>query len=418
VTVDPTTGLTTRVGNTGINIAGIAFAGTGALYGVTGDAANGGPLTNGIPASLYTLDTTTGAPTFMKALGTSVASCTTGNGEAIGFNIDDGLIYHVSGTGACQVFETIDPTTLTQTNIALSGDVLPEVLTIVHWSGNLFLISTSDDLYILSKNGQARHLSNDGATGSFYKGLVFGGTPPACPPLGALYGAANIGPDGPSVLYSINPATAAATMIGPIGFERVSGIAFNSAQTLYGTGERQDGSNTHVLMTINPCTGAGTEVGPTLISSDGFATATDISVRGSDGTLFAFLSGKTADALATLNTSTGAHTIIASYQINSGGGLAFSPSSVLFNAYGTNLEALDPTTGTVTTVVPFGFPALFLPGNSAVNAMDFQPVTGNFFGSVVTATAAGVGNFLVTIDPIAAGAPASLTPSLRCCKPP
>ena len=395
-TVDPTTGIVTAIGNTGDNFAGLTFATNGTLYGVTGDGAT-------TPSTLFTLNTTTGAPTLVKALGSNTCGAETGSseGETIAFNAIDGLIYHMSGDGACQIFETINVTTLVATPITVTGDVPGEPLGLVHWTGNFFLFSTFNQLYVITKNGQSRAFGPTPNTS--YKGLVFAGTPPACPPIAALYGAANIGPNGPSVLYSINPATAAATMIGPIGFERVSGIAFNASQTLFGTGERQDGTNTHVLMTINPCTGAGTEVGPTLISNDDFATATDISFRKSDGTLFAFLAGSAGNALATLNTSTGAHTTITSYESNSGGGLAFSPTGTLFNAYGTTLETLNPTTGAMTTVAAFGFPALFLPGDSSVNAMDFQPGTGNLFGSVATSTSAGAGNFLVKIDTSEAG---------------
>jgi hypothetical protein len=383
-TVNPATGVATELGSTGDSFAGITFATNGTLYGVTGSGAT-------TPSTLYTLSTTTGVPTFVKALGSQACG-----GESIAFNPVDGLIYHAAGSGNCQLLETINTTTLAATNIPLTGDAHAEVLAMVHWSGNFFLFSTSNDLYVITKNGQARLLSSLSGSTS-YKGLVFAGTAPACPPLAALYGAANIGPDGPSVLYSIDPATAVPTLIGPIGFERVSGIAFNASQTLFGTGERQDGSNTSVLMTINPCTGVGTEVGPTLINSDGFATITDISVRKSDGTVFAFLAGSplpSSNGLAILNTSTGAHTLLKSYEQLSGGALAFSPGSVLFNVYGSNLETLNTTTGAMTLVAPLSFPAS-ISANSPINALDFQPGTGILFAS--SPTGSGV-NSLLKID--------------------
>src|ERR1700719_177778 len=60
-TLNPTTGIVTAIGNTGDNFAGITFATNGTLYGVTGDGAT-------TPSTLFTLNTTTGAPTLVKAL--------------------------------------------------------------------------------------------------------------------------------------------------------------------------------------------------------------------------------------------------------------------------------------------------------------------------------------------------------------
>jgi len=78
-----------------------------------------------------------------------------------------------------------------------------------------------------------------------------------------LFGA-NAGGDGNALsnLYSIDPATGTATLIGPIGFRAVSGMAFNRfTGVLYATGRRLS-SGTLVLLTINTATGVGTEVGP------------------------------------------------------------------------------------------------------------------------------------------------------------
>ena len=77
-----------------------------------------------------------------------------------------------------------------------------------------------------------------------------------------LYGASYAGPDGLATLHVIDAGTGAATAIGLIGFERVSGMDFGPDGVLYATAERADGSDTPVLITIDPVTGAGTEVGP------------------------------------------------------------------------------------------------------------------------------------------------------------
>src|SRR4051812_36769447 len=76
-----------------------------------------------------------------------------------------------------------------------------------------------------------------------------------------LYGSA-YGPDVAARLYTINPATGDATLVGPIGFGLVGSLDFSpSSGILYGEGRRLS-SGAHVLLTINPTTGAGTEVGP------------------------------------------------------------------------------------------------------------------------------------------------------------
>lgn len=57
-------------------------------------------------------------------------------------------------------------------------------------------------------------------------------------------------------LYSVNPATGAATGIGPLGFSSVFGLAFAPDGTLYGADVSTD-----QLLTIDPATGAATAVG-------------------------------------------------------------------------------------------------------------------------------------------------------------
>ena len=55
-----------------------------------------------------------------------------------------------------------------------------------------------------------------------------------------LFGAANLGKNGPSTLYILDPITGVATPVGPIGFERVSGMDFRADGRLFATGERTD----------------------------------------------------------------------------------------------------------------------------------------------------------------------------------
>lgn len=134
VTIDPSTGIATSIGNTQDNFAGIVFDDEGTLYGVTGDGAN-------VSETLFALDTTTAISTLVTPLGNG------DDGETIGFNPDDGLLYHASGhiggcppgdLSSCVVFETIARTApYTITNIPISGTLLTdeEAQALVYWQG-------------------------------------------------------------------------------------------------------------------------------------------------------------------------------------------------------------------------------------------------------------------------------------------
>jgi hypothetical protein len=114
VILNESTGVATDVGNTNDDFAGIAFADDGVLYAVSGDG-------GAVPEWLYTLDVSTGSGTLVRELGDG------DDGETIGFNRDDGLLYHASGLGnpnnstVGEIFETIDRGTLVVSNVVLSG---------------------------------------------------------------------------------------------------------------------------------------------------------------------------------------------------------------------------------------------------------------------------------------------------------
>lgn len=400
VTIDPTTGVATDIGNTGHLFAGIAFwtdpIGEVTLVGVAGagDPAN--------PDDLFFLDLATGAAILVDDR-TLIAT----GGETIAFNPIDGQLYHAFGFGTPntdQFFEKIslNPATLVATNIPLSVDSYFEATALTHWAGNMFLLGDLNDglssnLFVVTSDGKVRFLST---LDHVAKGLVFAGTPPTCPPAaGTLFGTAFQGPDGPSLLYRLDSTTGAPTLIGPVGFELVGGIAFNASGSLFGVGERSDGTNTNVLLTIDPCTGAGTELGPTGIEALTFTRIMDISFRHSDGTLFAFLFGTPGAELATINTSTGQVTLIGliSAAAGAGNGIAFSGSDTLFHADAVNLNTLDPATGAPTLVAALGFspPADNVP---RINAMDFEPPIGRLVGSVNDGQAGATENYLAEIN--------------------
>ena len=258
--LNPSTGVATSVGNTGHAFADIAFASDGTLYAVTGDGAIDSE-------AFYTLNTTDGSATRVDALGNGIG------GEAIAFNPNDGLIYHMSGGGlqnVDEILESFDPTItpIIPTPINYSLDDLDEVTGATHWVEDVFLVADliSSGIWMLRTDGRLRFMN---FTDHFPSGLAVVGSLPACPPLATLYGLAHQGQNGPSLLYQINPADGSQTLIGPTGFERVIAMDFlgnptnaDLAEMLFAVGKRMDGTNTTVLLTLDPCTGLATEVGP------------------------------------------------------------------------------------------------------------------------------------------------------------
>jgi hypothetical protein len=105
-TLNTSTGVCTQVGVLGEFIASIAFTNTGQLYALSG---KGGV----IPSTLYTVNKATAALTVLLTLGNG------DSGEAIGFNSNNGLMYHLSGFSTV-FYETINLTTLAVTPIAHS----------------------------------------------------------------------------------------------------------------------------------------------------------------------------------------------------------------------------------------------------------------------------------------------------------
>jgi hypothetical protein len=248
-----------------------------------------------------------------------------------------------------------------------------------------------------------------------------------------IYGAAHIGREGDSILYTIDPQTGVATAVGNgIGFERISGMAFDPvSQTLYATGERLD--DTHVLIAIDRNTGIGAEIGATGVAAfSGIfagedATLTDISFRPSDLKLFGFsypgqwvaavdIHNGTATQLA-FESKLGERGILA----NDGNGLAFLPGNLLVHAGSDGpdsdqaescapncesaLHEINLATNQASTLVGLNFPVLPNIDNDLavprVNGMDFDPASGMLFASVIyKSSEAGPGNnFFATVDP-------------------
>jgi hypothetical protein len=207
-----------------------------------------------------------------------------------------------------------------------------------------------------------------------------------------LYGAAFTGPTGPASLYEIDPATGAATLIGPIGFWRVGAMDVASDGTLYAVG-RDPVTRRNVLLTIDRQTGAGTKVGPTGVEFLGYGdTMGDISFRPSDGVLFGYL--EAGDGLGTIDLATGAATALGRTFVSCcGNGIAFDPDGRLLHANERELHVLDQITGAATTLAPLIYPNIGFP---RMSSMDYQPGTGELVGFLKS----DAGTFLASVDAV------------------
>jgi hypothetical protein len=134
-------------------------------------------------------------------------------------------------------------------------------------------------------------------------GLTIDGT------TGAAYLAAAGGTPAASRLYSLNLATAAATLIGQITAPTdatgtiMIDLAINCAGAMYGHNITDD-----ALYSINPATGAGTFIGGHGLAAN-FAQGMDFDNQ--DGTLYAFIyTGAGTNRFGTFNLATGAFTTL------------------------------------------------------------------------------------------------------------
>jgi len=186
-----------------------------------------------------------------------------------------------------------------------------------------------------------------------------------------------------SDLYSINPNTGAATLIGSIGFKSCSGIDINpitfemfaacNTNPQGGGG----GEKVSVLVSVNTQTGEGTLIGETgienlpIVAND----ISDLSFK-PDGTLFGY--APFFDNIVTIDTNTGAATLVgATGGLLVGNGIAWLPGDTLFHADDTDLSTVNPTTGALTFVASLNFPL----GVERISGMDFQPLTNILYGS-------------------------------------
>jgi len=246
VTVDPS-GVATFIGDVG-RISALAFDSSGTLFAVLGEAATP-------PETLVTLSQTDATQSILCVLGNG------GGGEAIGFNPNDGSLYHMSGS----IFEKIigfnaPPFAINAQRLALfsidrdspllheielpSGNVINTVFIKTDFKilgGAALTTDSNNQMYAVLNPGGGGEESGDrdfsklttinpitGGTGvigilsdsinglAFKDGILFGVTPRN-----------NLGPLPDTALVSINLSTAEVTLICDLDSGRQPNIALN-----------------------------------------------------------------------------------------------------------------------------------------------------------------------------------------------
>ncbi len=148
---------------------------------------------------------------------------------------------------------------------------------------------------------------------------------------GLLYATVITGPNFPSNLVTVDPATGVLTTIGATGFGPISGLAYDkSTGIMYGV---TGGSGSGNLITVDLTTGAGTLVAATGQDKIG-------SIRfGSNGVLYGGVTGNTQtnpNYLITINKTTGAVTPVGDT------GFSITGLALVINVPGTRSNAIFP----------------------------------------------------------------------------
>jgi hypothetical protein len=195
------------------SFAAAATAQTHPLIGITGDGAS-------IPESLFLLDPTNASAMFVMALGNG------SEGEAIGYNSDDGLLYHASGLLQNEVWESVDvyartivasgPFTGQQVNDYENTAIVYDPAT-----GRFLVCDLIGNLFDTTLAGAA---TKTGAVPDTLKGLAFAG--------GSLYGASN----ADERLYTLNPANGHALSSVAVTLDGIPVTGMNGLATHPGTG--------------------------------------------------------------------------------------------------------------------------------------------------------------------------------------
>lgn len=163
-TVDPTTAICDSIGNTGDNIAQIAFINGTTMVAVTGDGATASE-------SLHYVDINTGALSLITATGGAGS-----DGESLGFCPDNGMVYRWSGRDTDPAMEKWDLSDTTMTTITRTGYNYDEPQGIMYIGNGEFLLANLDqEFVVIDTSGFATLLPSSvaiAANTSYIKGMA------------------------------------------------------------------------------------------------------------------------------------------------------------------------------------------------------------------------------------------------------
>jgi PEP-CTERM motif len=213
------------------------------------------------------------------------------------------------------------------------------------------------------------------------------------------------GPD--TVVSVVNPHPFSVIPIGAAGVPALSGLTLEPGTNTLFAASGLNGAHPGSLFTLNSTTGAATLIGPT-----GSPAVTALAF-GANGTLFGAGSSSTqsvGDELIRINPATGAGTLVGPFGAGIDGmaALALNPrTGVLYGGGGefngngnfTNLFTIDPTTGAATLIGPL------LPdaqaGTTVLTGLTFDSA-GTLFGSFASgnpaSNPASAAQAVITID--------------------
>jgi hypothetical protein len=175
-------------------------------------------------------------------------------------------------------------------------------------------------------------------------------------PSGNLWG---VGGVGFQELFTVNKTTGAATLVGNMGVP-VNSLVFGPDGTLWGAYAN--------LMKIDPLTAAVTNVGPLGQQASG-----DIAFNG--GVLYVSIVDPSGfggnDFLASVNTATGAATVIGDIGTSGVFGMGTGPDGVLYGGVGNHIISINTTTGAGS---PVSMWPIFNGSFGGVYGADFAPI--------------------------------------------
>jgi uncharacterized repeat protein (TIGR01451 family) len=154
VTIDPRSGLATSIGETGDRFSAVAIDEVGTVFGLTGNGASESE-------TLYELNRSTAVPTLIGSLANG------DRGEALAFNDNDGLLYHLGGP---DFFESVQVPGPVRNSIPLCRPLpVYSPLAATQVSDDSLLVTSWDGLVRVDRDGTRQSVNTNNA---YSKGMV------------------------------------------------------------------------------------------------------------------------------------------------------------------------------------------------------------------------------------------------------